>query len=30
MKAARVLGFTLITFGLTLLTLVGIGFFTSL
>jgi len=30
MKAARILGFTLITFGLTLLTLVGIGFFTSL
>ena len=30
MKAARVLGFTLIAFGLTLLTLVGIGFFTSL
>jgi hypothetical protein len=30
MKAARVLGFTLITFGLSLLTMVGIGFFTSL
>lgn len=30
MKASRILGFTLIAFGLTLLTLVGIGFFTSL
>jgi cytochrome b subunit of formate dehydrogenase len=30
MKASRVLGFTLIVFGLSLLTLVGIGFFTSL
>jgi cytochrome b subunit of formate dehydrogenase len=30
MAASRVLGFTLIVFGLTLLTLVGIGFFTSL
>ena len=29
LKASKVLGFTLITIGLTLLTLVGIGFFTS-
>jgi cytochrome b subunit of formate dehydrogenase len=29
MKASKILGFTLITFGLTLLTLVGIGFFTA-
>jgi hypothetical protein len=28
-KASTVLGFTLITIGLTLLTLVGIGFFTG-
>ena len=30
MTASRILGFTLIVFGLTLLTLVGIGFFTSM
>jgi cytochrome b subunit of formate dehydrogenase len=30
MAASRVLGFTLIVFGLSLLTMVGIGFFTSL
>ena len=29
LAASKLLGFTLITFGLTLLTLVAVGFFTS-